>query len=211
MKLLLVAALTFFGAFALAPPAQAATQAVMMEDYAYSPSTLTVHIGDTVTWTNHDQAPHDVTTTSAPVAIKSPMLSTGQSFSYTFKTAGTYSYYCSIHPDMKAQVTVLPAATSAPAVPSAPKVTTQPKQTTAPRSSSAQQQVPVAQQPTSSMSMPAATPTEQQAAPSTGGEVVQASATPTTTTTLDPKLIVAGVAAAIAVLCLLLLGSRREN
>lgn len=209
MRLLLAALLAAFGTFALAPPAQAATQAVMMENYAFSPSTLTVHAGDTITWTNHDQAPHDVTTTSAPVAIKSPMLSTGQSFSYTFKTAGTYSYYCSIHPDMRATVTVLAAATSAPAVPVAPRVTTQQKATT--RSSAAQRQ-PVAQQqqqPTTSMSMPATVSTE--AAPSTGGEVAAASAAPTTTTTLDPMLIVAAVAAAVAVLCLLLLGSRRET
>jgi plastocyanin len=208
---LLAALLVVVGSAFLAPPAQAAGQAVMMQNYAFSPSSLTVHVGDTVTWTNHDQAPHDVTTTSAPVAIKSSMLSTGQSFSYTFQTAGTYSYYCSIHPDMRAQLTVQPAAVAAapaPAVPTVPKATQQ-KTTIAPRAPAAQQQ-PVAQQPTSAMSMPApvesAAPTVEQPQPA-----VAASAAPTTTTTLDPMLIVAGVAAAIAVLCLLLLGSRRET
>ena len=181
-----------------------------MRGYAFSPSTLTVHVGDTVTWTNYDQAPHDVTTTSAPVAVKSQTLFTGQSFSYTFTTAGTYSYYCSIHPDMRATVTVQPAVAAvapAPAATSAaPKSTVQPT-TAAPKSSSAAARATVTQQPTSSMAMPesaaAAAPTEQQA--------VAAAVTPTTTTSLDPMLLVAGIAAGIAVLCLLVLGSRRQT
>ena len=213
MRVLLAALLATFGLAFVAPPAQAASQAVTMQDYAFSPSALTVRVGDTVTWTNQDQAPHDVTTTSAPVAIKSQMLSTGQSFSYTFTTAGTYSYYCSIHPDMRAQVIVQPAlaapAPAAPPAPSAAPKTTAKATTAAPKSSSAAAQAPVTQQqPPSSMAMPQATavspvPTEQPA--------VAASAAPTTTTSLDPMLLVAGVAAGIAVLCLLVLGSRRQT
>ena len=206
MRLLLVALLATVGPVFVAPAAQAASQAVTMQGYAYSPSTLTVHVGDTVTWTNHDQAPHDVTTTSAPVAIKSQLLSTGQSFSYTFTTAGTYAYYCSIHPDMRAQVIVQPApAAPAPALaPTGAAPKTVAKAPTSPKSSAAQ--APVVPQPTSaspSMVMPAesAAPTEQPAA----------AAAATTTTALDPMLLVAGVAAGIAVLCLLVLGSRRQT
>ncbi|HVW45097.1 MAG TPA: cupredoxin family copper-binding protein [Amycolatopsis sp.] len=210
MRVLLAALLATVGLVFVAPPAQAASQAVMMQGYAFSPSTLTVHAGDTVTWTNHDQAPHDVTTTSAPVAIKSQTLSTGQSFSYTFTTAGTYSYYCSIHPDMRAQVIVQPAPAPAPAPAAAPAASAAPKTTVkattaAPKSSAAA--APVAPQPTSSsMAMPEATaaspvPTEQPAV----------AAATTTTSSLNPMLLVAGVAAGIAVLCLLVLGSRRQT
>ena len=209
MRGLLVALLATLGLVFVAPSAQAATQAVAMRGYAFSPSTLTVHVGDTVTWTNYDQAPHDVTTTSAPVAIKSQTLSTGQSFSYTFTTAGTYSYYCSIHPDMRATVTVQPAVAAvapAPAATSAAAKSTVKPTTAAPKSPSAAQ-APLTQQPASSMAMPesaaVAAPTQQ--------EAVAAAVTPATTTSLDPMLLVAGIAAGIAVLCLLILGSRRQT
>src|SRR5207302_2656689 len=109
-----------------AAPAVAATQQVMMQNYAYSPATLTVRAGDTVTWTQHDDAPHDVVTTSAPVAFRSPRLSAGQSWSYTFRQPGTYSYYCSVHPDMRASVTVLPAPTTAAPKPASAPVATKP-------------------------------------------------------------------------------------
>lgn len=92
----------------------ATTHAVKISNYAFAPKSLTVYVGDKVTWTNEDTAPHTVTTTSGPARISSPNLSKGQSFSYTFTKAGTYSYYCAVHPDMTATVTVLakPGGTS---------------------------------------------------------------------------------------------------
>ena len=218
LRLVLVACLLAVGApIVLAPAAGAAGQAVIMQDYAFSPATLTVHAGDTVTWTNHDQAPHDVTTTSAPVAVKSPMLSTGQSFTYTFTTAGTYSYYCSIHPDMRAQVIVQPAAAAAPVASPAPGTTARPQAgasrapaTSRVQASPRQGQAPAAQQPAPSTS-DSADPAVGQA-PATAQPVVAAGTAPATSATvLDPMLLVAGVAAGVVVLCLLLLGSRRES
>ena len=114
---LAVAGLLVFLNLPFAGPAAAATQQVMMQGYAFSPAALTVRVGDTVTWIQHDEAPHDVVTTSAPVAFRSPQLSAGQSWSYTFQQPGTYQYYCSVHPDMRASVTVLPAPTTAPPKP----------------------------------------------------------------------------------------------
>ncbi|MFC0543640.1 cupredoxin domain-containing protein [Kutzneria chonburiensis] len=184
----------------LAPaPATAATQAVTMAQYAFAPATITVHVGDTVTWTNQDQAPHDVTTTSAPVPLHSPTLSTGQSWTYTFSQPGTYAYICSIHPDMKAQITVLPAATTAP--PQRPATTTAARHTTAGGA-------PAAVQPrtTTTMTMTSAPPTTSTAAP----QVMQAM-TPTDQSTLDPMLLVAGLVAAVATLCLLLIASRAAD
>jgi amicyanin len=89
-----------------------ATKSVMIENYAFSPAALTVSVGDTVTWTNMDSAPHTVTVSSGPVKFASPTLQKGQTFSYTFTKAGTYSYYCAVHPDMKATVKVTGSSTS---------------------------------------------------------------------------------------------------
>ncbi|EPJ37324.1 hypothetical protein STAFG_5617 [Streptomyces afghaniensis 772] len=80
--------------------ASAASYSVTMKGYAFSPASLSVPAGSTVTWTNQDTAPHDVKTTSGPVPIHSPMLDKGQSWSLTFTTAGSYGYVCTVHPNM---------------------------------------------------------------------------------------------------------------
>jgi len=180
----------------LAPtPAAAASQAVTMAQYAFGPASLTVHVGDTITWTNQDQAPHDVTTTSAPVSLHSPTLATGQSWTYTFSQPGTYSYICSIHPDMKAQITVLAAAPT----------TTRPAPTTTAARRPATGGAPVvAAHPTTTTAPPTTTtaPTTSEAP-----QAMQAMA-PVEQSTLDPMLLVAGLVAAVATLCLLLIASR---
>ena len=98
--------------------ASGTTKTVMIMNYAYSPATLTINVGDTVTWTNMDTAPHTVTVTSGPVKFNSGNLSKGESFSYTFTTAGTYSYYCAVHPDMVAKVVVTGSTTTPTPAPS---------------------------------------------------------------------------------------------
>ncbi|NUS17979.1 MAG: cupredoxin family copper-binding protein [Streptomyces sp.] len=87
--------------------AKAAAKAVAMKNYAFSPAALTIPVGTTVTWTNEDTAPHNVTTTSGPVKLASGNMDKGASWSFTFTKAGTYKYYCSVHPDMTAQITVV--------------------------------------------------------------------------------------------------------
>jgi len=71
---------------------------------------LVVEVGQTVQWTNHDSAPHTVTTTKAPVAFDSGTLQQGDSWSYTFTKVGTYEYYCAVHPDMVSSVKVVAAS-----------------------------------------------------------------------------------------------------
>lgn len=87
-------------------PSVARTVAVTIMNFTYSPASVSIAPGDTVTWTNHDSAPHNVVVSSGPERFTSPTLQTGQSFSFTFRQAGSYAYYCSIHPNMKASVTV---------------------------------------------------------------------------------------------------------
>ncbi|MDQ1019059.1 cupredoxin domain-containing protein [Streptomyces afghaniensis] len=70
---------------------------------------LVVEVGQTVRWTNHDSVPHTVTTTKAPVKFDSGTLEQGDSWSYTFTKAGTYEYYCAVHPDMTSSVKVVAA------------------------------------------------------------------------------------------------------
>ncbi|MET8765073.1 cupredoxin family copper-binding protein [Lentzea sp. NPDC004782] len=111
------------------------TTNVEMMGYAFQPATLTISAGDTVTWTNHDTAPHNVVVTNGPEKFTSPTLQQGQTFSYTFTKPGTYSYYCSIHPDMKASVTVngsTPPTTTTPPATTPPATTTPPVTTTPP-------------------------------------------------------------------------------
>ena len=87
------------------PLPQNTKTAVVIDNFSFSPKTSTVPAGATVTWTNHDNVPHVVTSADDQFK-KSPVLKTSQRFSKTFATAGTYSYFCSIHPRMTAQIIV---------------------------------------------------------------------------------------------------------
>lgn len=78
--------------------------AVDIKDFTFSPPTLTVPVGTTVTWTNHDEAPHTITSPSG--AFGSAGLSNDDRFAQTFSHAGTYQYFCSLHPNMRATVIV---------------------------------------------------------------------------------------------------------
>jgi plastocyanin len=96
-----------------APSATAASAAggntIAIRNFAFSPATMTVKTGTTVTWTNEDGASHTVVSDAgAPVSFTSPSLATGSSYPVTFTQAGTYPYHCSIHPSMTGTVTVLP-------------------------------------------------------------------------------------------------------
>jgi amicyanin len=78
--------------------------AIKIDNFSFSPPTITVAAGTTVEWTNKDDIPHNVV--SSDQAFKSKVLDTDQKFSYTFTKAGTYEYFCSLHPRMKATVIV---------------------------------------------------------------------------------------------------------
>jgi plastocyanin len=88
----------------LEPAADAAKQQVKIDNFSFTPKTLTVPIGTTVTWTNHDDVPHTVVSTKK--AFASPALDTDERFSFRFAARGTYPYYCSVHPMMTGTVVV---------------------------------------------------------------------------------------------------------
>ncbi len=82
----------------------AANAAVKIDNFVFGPQTITVSVGTTVTWTNSDDIPH--TSVSTEGVFKSKVLDTDEHFSYTFTKAGTYPYYCTIHPKMTGKVVV---------------------------------------------------------------------------------------------------------
>ena len=77
-----------------------------MKNLAFIPTTVHGKVGQTVTWINQDTAPHNVAYVSGPKFAPSSTLNTGQKFSLKLTQAGTISYYCSIHPFMKATIVV---------------------------------------------------------------------------------------------------------
>jgi plastocyanin len=83
-----------------APPAAE----VKIDNFSFTPQTLTVKVGTQITWTNADDIPHTVV--SADQAFKSKALDTDQKFTFTADKPGTYSYFCSIHPKMTGKVIV---------------------------------------------------------------------------------------------------------
>ena len=86
------------------PAAAADSKQVVVDNFSFTPATTAVPVGATVTWTNHDDIPHNVV--SPEQKFKSPVLDTDEMFSHKFEAAGTYKYYCSIHPRMTGQVVV---------------------------------------------------------------------------------------------------------
>jgi plastocyanin len=113
LALALLGAIAALTSVAVPAPIRAAQQAIQIADSAFSPGTLTIAVGDTVTWTNADGRPHTVTSNDG--AFDSGNLDEGQAFSFTFSEPGTYSYRCNYHDQMRATIVVeaaAPAATS---------------------------------------------------------------------------------------------------
>jgi len=79
---------------------------VKIDNFSFSPANLTIAVGTTVTWVNHDDIPHSVVSSDEPQVFKSKALDSDDRFSFTFTKAGTYGYFCSIHPKMTGKVVV---------------------------------------------------------------------------------------------------------
>jgi plastocyanin len=81
-------------------------QEIKITDFRFVPGTLTIPLGTTVTWINDDGEPHTVTSSDDPRRFRSAALDTGDRFSFTFAEAGTYTYFCSVHPHMTGKIVV---------------------------------------------------------------------------------------------------------
>jgi plastocyanin len=82
----------------------ASSHDVVLDNFSFAPETTSVPVGTTVTWMNRDDVPHNIVSTDHQ--FKSPVLDTDEQFSHRFETAGTFNYFCSIHPRMVGRVVV---------------------------------------------------------------------------------------------------------
>ena len=94
-----VGALLAFGAIAAQEPNE-----VVIDNFTFGPPELTVAAGTTVKWVNHDDIPHNVV--NKDKAFRSKALDTDDSYSFTFATAGTFDYFCGLHPHMQGKIIV---------------------------------------------------------------------------------------------------------
>src|SRR4051812_28075292 len=108
-----------------AAKSHAATWTVSIHDFAFEPAEITIHIGDTVTWTNNDSETHAIQ--GGP--MNSPDLAPGDKFSFTFQSAGDVNYICRIHTYMSGVVHVVNGSTTTTSAP-ASSTTTKPPPTT---------------------------------------------------------------------------------
>jgi Icc protein len=77
---------------------------IAVDNFSFSPTPATIAVGAPVTWINRDDIPHNIVSTEKQ--FRSPVLDTDQRFTHTFETAGTYKYFCAIHPKMQGEITV---------------------------------------------------------------------------------------------------------
>src|ERR1700736_1817463 len=99
-RLAIAAAITLFLGSA---HAYAEDTNITIDNFTFTPAELTVKVGTTVTWTNHDDIPHTIVSAGK---FRSKALDTDNSFSFTFTAAGDYKYFCSLHPHMTGTIKV---------------------------------------------------------------------------------------------------------
>jgi amicyanin len=94
-----VGAMLAFGTFAAEE-----ANVVTVDNFTFTPPELTVAVGTTVKWLNHDDIPHNVVDKNK--AFRSKVLDTDDSYSFTFASAGTFDYFCGLHPHMQGKIIV---------------------------------------------------------------------------------------------------------
>jgi plastocyanin len=90
-------------AYTLAAPAEIR---VPIDNFTFEPDVVTVPVGTRIVWQNDDDIPHSVVETQGK--FHSPALDTEDKYAFTFAAAGTYEYFCGLHPHMKGKVIVTP-------------------------------------------------------------------------------------------------------
>jgi len=84
-------------------PARAEEIKITIDNFTFTPAELKMKVGDTVTWTNHDDIPHTVVSAGK---FRSKTMDTDNTYSFTFTSAGDYKYFCSLHPHMTGMIKV---------------------------------------------------------------------------------------------------------
>ena len=104
LSLALAAVVILHPARAKSEDTKTASMEVRVDNFTFGPDTLTVPANSTVTWVNKDDVPHVIASNDG--LFKSKALDTDDKYSYTFTKAGTYTYYCSVHPKMVGKIVV---------------------------------------------------------------------------------------------------------
>ena len=99
-----IGAMLAFGAVAAQDATKKDANEITMDNFTFTPKELTVAVGTTVKWVNHDDIPHTVV--EKKTTFRSKALDTDDSYSFTFTSAGTFDYFCGLHPHMVGQVIV---------------------------------------------------------------------------------------------------------
>ncbi len=85
---------------------QTNVQTIVIQNFSFNPSPVTVKVGTTVTWDHQDTVPHQIVSDPSGADFKSEILSKGDKYFFTFQKVGNYSYHCGIHPFMKGDIIV---------------------------------------------------------------------------------------------------------
>jgi plastocyanin len=99
-----IGAMLAFGAVAAQDAAKKDANEITIDNFTFTPKELTIAVGTTVKWVNHDDIPHTVV--EKKTTFRSKALDTDDSYSFTFTSAGTFDYFCGLHPHMVGQVIV---------------------------------------------------------------------------------------------------------
>jgi plastocyanin len=99
-----IGAMLAFGAVAAQDATKKDANEITIDNFTFTPKELTVAVGTTVKWVNHDDIPHTVVEKNT--TFRSKALDTDDSYSFTFTSAGTFDYFCGLHPHMVGQVIV---------------------------------------------------------------------------------------------------------
>jgi plastocyanin len=99
-----IGAMLAFGAVAAQDATKKDANEITIDNFTFTPKELTVAVGTTVKWVNHDDIPHTVV--EKKTTFRSKALDTDDSYSFTFASAGTFDYFCGLHPHMVGQVIV---------------------------------------------------------------------------------------------------------
>ena len=99
-----IGAMLAFGTVAAQDAAKKDANEITIDNFTFTPKELTVAVGTTVKWVNHDDIPHTII--EKKTTFRSKALDTDDSYSFTFTSAGTFDYFCGLHPHMVGQVIV---------------------------------------------------------------------------------------------------------
>ena len=99
-----IGAMLAFGTVAAQDATKKDANEITIDNFTFTPKELTVAVGTTVKWLNHDDIPHTVV--EKKTTFRSKALDTDDSYSFTFTSAGTFDYFCGLHPHMVGKVIV---------------------------------------------------------------------------------------------------------